>query len=167
MMLPRAAILLFLLVTSLSPALANVVNPLDGDAHVNIGVRLAWDTESGDRVIGIEVSYTFREGMNGRDIVNVFSHGAVLNVDFLGGGTRVGLGYEAVTIPTTLGLETGPSLLIAEQGLEVGWHITPFMGFLLFAYDQVTFLPSGTTNEFGFLLKAPIPVADRTLGTDW
>ena len=148
------ALLLFSLVVA--DARADVATPLDGDEHLNIGVRIGWDTDNGDMLWGFEASYTFRDEL---------VHGPVMNLDFGRSATRIGLGYEVTSIdgdvlPPTLGLEIGPSVILGSDGVETGAHATVFIGGLLFLYDQLTLMPSGITNDFGFILKAPIPTSD-------
>jgi len=130
-------------------ATANVSYPLEAESHFNVGIRIGWNTESGDLLWGLEASYTYQGEL---------THGPVLNLDVREGGLRFGLGYEVVLVPPTLGVEIGPTLAITDGRLEAGWHATGFIGFLLFVHDQATWLPSGFTNEVGFTLKAPIPV---------
>lgn len=131
--------------------LANVAMPFEAQTHLNIGVRLGWNTVSGDPLWGFEASYTYWGKL---------THGPVLNLDFRDNGLRIGLGYELVLIPPALGLETGPTIAITDGALEVGWHAAGFIGFLVFIHDQATLLPSGFANELGLTLKAPVPVIE-------
>jgi hypothetical protein len=135
-----------------STARSHVVMPLEAHTHLNVGVRLAWNTMSGDIVWGFEASYTFWGDL---------THGPVLSLDVPTSGPRLGLGYELVMVPPAIGIETGPSLAITDGELEAGWHATGFIGFLLFVYDEATWLPSGDVNELGLMLKAPIPVVEK------
>jgi hypothetical protein len=144
-LLSIAAILL------VAPAVAVCDTPgFEGYTHLNIGARIGWNTGNGNFLWGLEASYTFQD-----DVV----HGAVVNLDFLDEGTRLGIGYEVVPLPG-VGFEAGPTFLFGDGSTDSGLHATAFIGVIGYAYDQFTFLGSASTNEVGLILKAPITIVE-------
>jgi hypothetical protein len=118
--------------------------------YLNLGVRLAWDTEGGPVQWGLEASWSWY-----RD--DETTHGVVLDVDWVRRGTRWQLGYEIVPRASgTVGFETGPSLLV-NDGATLGWHVSTFAGFIVYPFSQATYFPGDLSHEIGFMAKLPIP----------
>lgn len=130
--------------------------------YINPGLKLGY--QLGDNsgftngfIYGFEISFTKEINSN-----NNSSYGAVFNLDYCKGLTKIHIGAQ---ISSLFGIEVGPTLLIKDKFTEFGYTGNVFAGVFIMPYTEYSYFPSidKTISQYGVFIKRPYIYEDGKL----